>query len=261
MALQPWECAHGEQPSIVLPCAATVVLAPSDDSVDSNSVTITGSGTINSFGPAPVVNLPEDDPTTTDPDADPIWLPTAIDITKKVTFLPNTGQTITLHHNPPIMNLLGHGDRAITAKAFGEYHCDANGNWQETQYFADSAIPSSGFVSSIVYTTSQTITIPGSRAKVRLVGGGGGGWYTPVPYAGASGAYLEKFLTGLVIGHTLALTIGAGGTAPGTGSTPGLASTLVSGTQAIATLTAGGGGAATFAGAPYVAQGGVATGG
>jgi len=106
-------------------------------------------------------------------------------------------------------------------------------------------------IASNVYASSQTLTIPNgcTGAFVRLWGGGGAakgaavsGCASSSLAAAPSGAYLEKLLTGLTPGLTLALTIGAGGT----GSTPsaGGDSSLASGTQTISTLTAHGGGLA-----------------
>ena len=101
--------------------------------------------------------------------------------------------------------------------------------------------PSGGtgtLVSIQTFSTSQTITIPATATKcwVRLVGGGGG----PVTgtNGGGAGGYLEKYLTGLTAGNTLALTIGAGGASNGHN---GGASSLASGSQTITTLTANGG--------------------
>jgi hypothetical protein len=109
---------------------------------------------------------------------------------------------------------------------------------------------STGFVAYNVYSATQTITIPAgaTRALVKMVapgGGSGGSSTTSTPSAGGgSGSYLEKYLTGLTPGNTLALTVGAVGTAgastPGAGGTGGNSS-LASGTQTISTLTVNGG--------------------
>lgn len=97
------------------------------------------------------------------------------------------------------------------------------------------------------YTASQLITVPtgATKAKVKLWGGSGGtgGAYWSATGGSGGPGYLEKFLTGLVAGSTLSLTIGAGGTAgaasSGNGGNGG-DSKLESGTQVIGTLTAGG---------------------
>lgn len=112
-----------------------------------------------------------------------------------------------------------------------------------------------GLVSYQLLTSTQTVTIPAgaTRAEIRLVGGGGGGGGAKATACvtnaaggpGAAGAALRKFLTGLTPGNTIALTIGAAGTAgavtPGNGGNGGNSS-LASGTQTITTLTAPGGG-------------------
>jgi hypothetical protein len=126
------------------------------------------------------------------------------------------------------------------------------------------SVPSGGMISSVTYTSSQTITIPtgATRAIVRdLLGGTGGGGGAKAGAgsnacggSGGGAAALMKYLTGLTPGNTLALTIGAAGTAgsntPTAGGNGGT-STLASGTQTITTLTAPGGlggGAANGAG-------------
>lgn len=107
-----------------------------------------------------------------------------------------------------------------------------------------------GLISSVPYTSTQTITILGTRAKIRGWGGSGGGagssgGSTNGGGGGGGAGYFEKTLTGLTVGNTLALTVGAAGSAGG-GSTnggAGGATSLASGTQTITTLTANGGGA------------------
>ena len=117
---------------------------------------------------------------------------------------------------------------------------------------ADSTwvIPTGVLISSVVYSGSQTITIPAgaSQGFVRMWGGtGGSGGVTAVTTSATggtgAGAYLEKILTGLTAGNTLTYTqggAGAGGTTSGTTGGNGGASTLASGTQTISTLTANG---------------------
>src|SRR5579885_3218197 len=108
-------------------------------------------------------------------------------------------------------------------------------------------------ISVIVYSSSQTITIPtgATKARIRMWGGTGGrGGVNTLGASGASGGtgaagYLEKYLTGLTAGNTLVYTQGAAGAAGTNGTSPtgggnGTASTLASGTQTISTLTANG---------------------
>lgn len=120
------------------------------------------------------------------------------------------------------------------------------------------------------YSSSQTITIPtgATKALVKLWGGSGGSaGANSAPASsggGAGGAYLEKFLTGLTAALTLALTIGAAGaagTATPTNGTAGGNSSLASGTQTIATLTANGGAPSLISAQTAQALGGTASGG
>lgn len=259
MSFMPLRCAVGHGPDLTIPAAATVALAPNDNSVDSNRIIITGSGTINSFGVVgqEITETPEDSVGQ-------------ILITKQVFFQPDTGKTITLHHNPPALTLMGGLDRTIASNSIGTYSSDPNGNWIEEGFTNQSSPPGGGVVSWNYYNTSQTITILSSRALVRMWGGSGATWggdntgstAQPDCWSGGTGAggYLEKFLTGLTPGHTLTFTCGnAGAISPSV--TAGTASILANGTQTIATLTANGSVGNTdnvnFNGTP----GGTATGG
>lgn len=117
-----------------------------------------------------------------------------------------------------------------------------------------TAVVDHGVVDIVFYSGSQTITIPtgATRAFVEMVAPGGGSsgnklsgctWSGQYMH-GSSGAVLEKMLTGLTGGLTLAYTEGAAGTAgaitPTSGGDAGN-STLASGTQSISTLTCPGG--------------------
>jgi len=261
MPIAPFHCAMGDSPEVALPCAATVNISPGDDSVDTNRVRITGTGTISSFGVAcDGVQGELGEPAT---------------VTKRIAFVP-TAPGITLQHNPPGLSLLGAVNRTITANAFGTYQSDVNGNWTETDYTQAAVSPTKGggaLLALITYTASATITIPpgATRAWVRMWGGSGasgagdGTNFNSSAGTGAPG-YLEKFLTGLTPGITLVFTRGNGGTPSASAGSNGTASTLASGTQTIATLTAGGSNGtpqpstadvSTFAGS----AGGTATGG
>lgn len=99
-----------------------------------------------------------------------------------------------------------------------------------------------------VVTTSGTVTIPtGAARAIITVCGGGGGSGSGGGVAGAGGgggaACAEQFFSGFTGGNTLLVTIGGGGAAStgsgnaGTGGT----TTVASGTQTIATLSANGG--------------------
>jgi hypothetical protein len=120
------------------------------------------------------------------------------------------------------------------------------------KYVDDAAGVFAGYAK---YSASQTVTILGTKAYVRMAGSFGGGGVIADSENGnrpafpQCGAALTKFLTGLTLGGTLALTIGATGTsaanmnnlsqnAPGGN---GGVTTLASGTQAISALTCPGG--------------------
>jgi hypothetical protein len=258
MPLAPFHCAIGDAPEVGLPVAATVDISPIDDSVDTNRVRITGAGTIQSFGFACGGSQGEIGEQAT--------------ITKRITFVP-TGAGIVLHNNPPTLVLLGGVDRTIKAQAHGEYQSDASGNWTEIQ-FSQSDLPpigDGGLVSMIVYFTNQTITIPPNTTKawVRMWGGSGaaGGSSDTAHYTAGVGSagYLEKYLSGLTPGNTLAFTHGAGGVTQNNGAgawygQPGGASILASGTQTISTLTANGSNGSNYGSGPG-STGGTATGG
>lgn len=99
-----------------------------------------------------------------------------------------------------------------------------------------------------LYTSSQTITIEGTRAYIRMVSSAGGsagsGAYNYVGNVGTCGSYLTKVLTGLTVGNTLVYTQGAVGSAGASGNNAGGTagtSTLASGTETISTLTCPGG--------------------
>lgn len=110
-----------------------------------------------------------------------------------------------------------------------------------------------GLVSVVAYNSTQTITIPTGATKANVTlwgasGGGGGAKASPgtgaVGGSGGGAGALIKYLSGITAGNTLALTVGAAGTAGATTPTNGGAggnSTLASGTETITTLTANGG--------------------
>ena len=102
-----------------------------------------------------------------------------------------------------------------------------------------------------VIAATQTFTIPATSVRVRGIGGGGGGggggtvMEATTGGNGAPGSWFEAVLTGLTIGNTLTVTIGAAGmagTAPGGAGSAGGPTVVSSGTQSIVTRTAPGGG-------------------
>jgi len=89
----------GDAPEIALPAALDMQIAPpANGVVDSNRVFIGGSGPIRSFGVAyPGMVGEYGQPYT---------------VTKRITYQPDPGQTITLQHNPPALTLLGGVNRS-----------------------------------------------------------------------------------------------------------------------------------------------------
>jgi hypothetical protein len=268
MPLAPFHCALGDSPEVELQAAATVNIAPGDDSVDTNRVRIVGAGTITSLGVPCQGQTGE--------------LGEQATVTKRIYWLPTAPGTITLKHNPPFLCLLGEKDRTIAGKAFGTYCSDVTGYWQEDSFSLSSESPTASggaLLAMIYYTASATITIPpgATRAWVRMWGGSGasggtGAGGVTIGSAGTgAGGYLEKFLTGLTPANTLTFTRGnAGAPVSGNNGGNGSASTLASGTQTIATLTANGSNGSAYVGAADMASysntgigtpGGTATGG
>jgi hypothetical protein len=282
--VMPFTTALGDSPAVTLAAASTVDIAPGDvfdpdntfpedvgvigsgtNSVNANRVIITGSGDITSFGQANGGQVDEDGNPAT--------------ITKQVTFEPDAGKTIILHHDPVALSLLGGVNRTISVKSFGEYQSDALGNWTETRFSGSDQQPTQHggqLIGVNYYTASATITIPpgATRAWVRMWGGSGGtsgGDFSSGTYSGGTGAggYLEKFLTGLTPGNTFVFTRGNHGngavlTPSAIAATAGTASTLASGTQTISTLTANGSPAGPTLGGGGIGAGGIggtATGG
>jgi collagen type I/II/III/V/XI/XXIV/XXVII alpha len=125
MGIVPWQCAQGDSPSVVLPCASEVDLAPLDDSVDTNKVVITGSGTITSFG-----NCPRD--LSGDADLNENF-GNPVAVTKKVVFEPTASMHIILTNGTNLL-LLGNVNRTIATKSIGVYSCDVNGVWTEESF-------------------------------------------------------------------------------------------------------------------------------
>lgn len=105
------------------------------------------------------------------------------------------------------------------------------------------------------FTANGTFTIPNgvTSIKATVIGGGGaGGGSTNVNNGGGGGAAAAaiKWLSGLTPGNTLAVTVGASGTGVnGASGNSGTASSISSGTQIIATVTANGGGGGSATGA------------
>jgi len=129
--------------------------------------------------------------------------------------------------------LLGNGTSALQAVApstAGNVLTSNGTTWT-------SATPSAGFSNIVVLTSSNaSYSIPAAKIKVTVVGGGGNaGGGSAGAQAGAGGGggggTAIKVLSGLTVGSTLNITVGA---AAGTSS-------VASGTQSISTVSATGG--------------------
>jgi hypothetical protein len=121
----PFSCAVGDSPTVTLQVAATVALAPPDDSVDTNHVLISGTGTISSFGVGAV----------------------GVPITKEVHFKPSGGNITVV--NGAALVLIGGVNRTVAHDSVGTYHWDGVGKWSERS-FQDTtgAITASGGINS-----------------------------------------------------------------------------------------------------------------
>jgi hypothetical protein len=112
-----------------------------------------------------------------------------------------------------------------------------------------------GFSNQVAFTSSTTWTVPVgvTRARVRVWGAGGGGGGSSGSNGsggGGGGGYAEKIVTGLVPGasHTITVgTAGAGGTSGGgTGGTGGSSSF-----DSVVVATGGGGGTGSLGSSPW----------
>jgi len=178
MGLVAWNCAHADPPPTVLSVAATVPIAPPDDSVDTNNITITGAGTISSFGTGPAGIL----------------------ITKKVTFVASGG-AITVAHTPPGLVLMGAINHVVASgkSCIGHYQWDGASKWVE-QDFSDPSNPPpngallpSGTVMLFVQATAPvgwTKLTTQDDTGLRLVSGSTGG------QAHGSGSFAGTFNPG-----------------------------------------------------------------
>jgi hypothetical protein len=130
MPIIPWECAQGDAPPVTLPVAATVEIAPPDDSVDTNKVIIQGAGTISSFGSdAPLV-------------------------TKDVKFVP-TGGSITLV-NSASFTLIGNVTRTVIGNSYSRFASDGAGNWLEI----GSSAAGGGYLGTVAAVSGVLQDIP-----------------------------------------------------------------------------------------------------
>lgn len=122
MPVLSWTCAHGEAPPVELAVASTVAISPPDDSVDTNSIIITGEGTINSFGVClyPIVKRV-------------CFIPVAPALQPGEPRVPSPQIVLV---NSAALNLLGKNNRTITAQSYAEYSCGGDDIWTETYFSA-----------------------------------------------------------------------------------------------------------------------------
>lgn len=146
--LTAWQSAQGDSPPANLACAATVTL----NSVDTNNVVITGTGTISSFGPAG--QAPIDG--SLDANENPIYTMAPWPVTKRVIFVPSGG-SITLQNGANLV-LLGAATRVVPHKSFGIYSCDTTGVWTELS-FTDTTVAAMTKTPTVVaFKTPGTFT-------------------------------------------------------------------------------------------------------
>ena len=168
MPFGPWNCALGDAPPKTLPLASTVAISPADDSVDTNTVIVQGTGNVYALGPAPV-----------SVDGVTPW-----QVTKQVTWQP-AGGPITLVHNPPWLNLLGVTNRTINDASIGKYQCDASGRWTELSFSQTNPPPGpSGTAYEVLHgdqafkPVDLTNDVAGNLPVAHLYGGVGASPYT-----------------------------------------------------------------------------------
>ena len=131
MGLVPWDCAHGDAPPAALPVTTTISVGTQN----TNNIVVSGTGTVNSLGPAPVGEAFDDDMNSLG------FQPWAI--TSQITWTPSGGN-IVLVHSPPWLSLLGAANRTVSHTSVGEYSCDQNGHWTERSFADTTQAPGSG---------------------------------------------------------------------------------------------------------------------
>jgi hypothetical protein len=192
--------AINEAPQVTLASAATVNIG----AAASNSILITGTTTINSFGTA------------------------AAGILRTLEFQ----SSLTLTYNATSMQLPGAANIITQPGDVLFAYSKGGGNWKIISYSlaSGSSIAPAGFTRVQVYATpgSYNFTVPAgvTRVKVTVTGGGSageGGGDNPYPGSGAGTAL--KWIDGLTPGQVIPVVVGAGGV-PFPGNPVGTASSF-----------------------------------
>ena len=113
-----------------------------------------------------------------------------------------------------------------------------------SQFFGGS---SGGILTARYFLASGTFTAPytGNYLVTAIGGGGSGGKGAYGGTGGGAGGFCQKVVS-LTAADTLTITVGAGGTAPGTNNTAGNAGGNTTVTATGVSMTANGGGAGNF---------------
>jgi hypothetical protein len=137
----------------------------------------------------------------------------------------------------------------ISIQAGGALHLRGDGisNWFNLSALSQ---PAHGVQ---VFSSSASFTVPAAEVDVEVWGGGGGAQGSAGSNgvtAGAGGGYARKRVTGLTIGASVTVTIGAGGPAGANGSGASGSTGGTSSFGAVCSATGGSGGLSNAPGAP-----------
>lgn len=110
-----------------------------------------------------------------------------------------------------------------------------------------------------VFTSSGTFTIPSGVNKVKVTVVGGGATYSVAGRSGGGGSSIG-YITSIIPGRTLTVTVGSGGISPTGTPASGGTSSVSSGTQIISSISATGGSSMVI-GYGMVGVGGIGSGG
>lgn len=172
----------------------------------------------------------------------------------------NGGLTVTNPTTTPVLALNINDLVTKTTPVGGDYVSIYDSAGAATKKSLISSLPFPIYHSQ-VFTANGTFTINSTAVKVTVVAGGGAGGGSSgannLGGGGGSGGAAIKTLTGLTVGNTLSVTIGAGGTGVSNGNgNAGGTSSVASGTQTITTITTNGGSGGTANGFTLTSAGG-----